>query len=317
MISIRNTWGVPTPLHRQLATLHGKTFDPPHKLDSPDKCVFGELYWHQHPIKNYNYRYNNAGFRDRDYEQYDGQTVNVCIGDSNTVNIGGPIEHSWSYLLGQYFNTPTLNLGIDGACFYQYIDVLEKARKFFKVDKIFVLYNLFDNDQEKHQCLPLTALNSTKIDTKVNVLKNHCWIHGAYWQFDPPWSFFKDELPCLYEHFPTAHNYLKNIKLSYQDVDLSLVLAQESPRLKYYEIAGSSWMPYEKFCELCLANINVVSLFNLGIDQHLVQEFLSGYFNPMVKQMLLSNRDGWHLSKMANMHLANYFYQQTLTGNQG
>lgn len=316
-MSMRKRFGFPRHLRSETARLHNKKFNPPFGHDNPNKCLLGKNYWDNYHDKDYDYQFNSWGFRGEDYEQYIGQSVNVCIGDSTTVNIGGRIKHSWPYLLGQYFDIPTLNFGIDNACFYNFGDVLEKTKDFFKVNKIFVLYNLFDHDQEKHPNSTVTILNNSKIDAKINILKKHCWIHGAYWQFDPPWTFFNDELSCLYEHFPAAHDYLKNVKFDRRDVDISVLLTQDSLRIEYFKLAGASWMPYEKFCELYLTNTDIFRFFDLKIDQQLIREFLTGYVNPTVKKILLTNRDGWHMSQLSNQYLADYFYKQTLIGIQG
>ena len=37
------------------------------------------------------------------------------MGDSNTVNLGAPIEHSWASQLGNMMELPCINLGMDGA----------------------------------------------------------------------------------------------------------------------------------------------------------------------------------------------------------
>jgi len=304
-------WGVNRKILKEVSRLHNKTFDLPHKIDGPDFCILGSDYWHHYPIKNYNYQYNSWGFRGEDHEQYTGQEVNICIGDSTTVNLGGPIEHSWPYLLSQSFSIPTLNLGLDSLSFTEFLQVIDKARTYFKIDKIFILYNIFEFDFEPINNT-LVLPSHVNIDTKINVLKNHCWISSAYWQFDPPWMFFKDELPCLYSHFPEAHDYLKTYKVDYNSIDIDLLLKVDQLRNEYYKISGPSWISYEKFCESFLIRINVLDFFNNSVDQQLVNEYLSGWFKPLLQKIILTNRDGWHMSRQANQALADYFYQQTL-----
>ena len=103
-------------------------FFPPHGSDSPDLCVFGEYWWNHYPTRSYSYRYNSWSFRGNDFEQYAGQKVNICLGDSMTVNIGGPIEHSWPYQLGQLLGETTLNCGLDKLSFELFPCILEKLR---------------------------------------------------------------------------------------------------------------------------------------------------------------------------------------------
>lgn len=301
-------WGIRRGTLKNQIALHNKTFDTPHKTDSPERCLLGSSYWHNYPIKNYNYQYNSWGFRGEDYEQYIGQTVNICVGDSTTVNLGGPVEHSWPYLLSKYFDIPTLNFGMDGACFYDFVEMYEKIKEFFKIDKIFVLYNLFDHDQEKHPHSTAAILNNAIIDTKINVLKKHCWLQGCYWQFDPPQTFFNDELSCLYEHFPAAHDYMSRVVLNWKNIDYQLAVTNEIFIDKYQEIAGVDWISYSKFIELLIIDPNyLLNLFHHVHDRRLILEFLRDH----VCKLLLTNRDGWHMSGQVNQSLADYFYQQT------
>lgn len=310
-MAINNKWGINKKIFRGLTQLHNRTIAPPHKTDSPDQCRFGADYWNHYPVRDYDYRYNAWGFRSQDFEQYFDQPVNLCIGDSNTVNLGGPVEHSWPSLLSKRFDIPTLNFGADGLCFYDFNNILEKSKKYFKIDKVFVLYNFFDNDQETITNLVQPVVHNTHLDAKINILKQHCWVHGAYWQFDPPWSFFSDELDCLYQHLPEAHDYLQSIQTDYQDVDLALLINHEPLRVNYHNMAGASWIPYEKFCQIVLVGDNVLTHFSNQHDQHMVTEYLQ-FFNLTLKQMLLTNRDGFHMSWRLNQALADYFYQATI-----
>lgn len=58
------------------------------------------------------YQYNDRGFRDYPWPE---DLVNPvwCLGDSFTVGIGCPVEHTWPYLLGN-----TVNVSMDGASNY-------------------------------------------------------------------------------------------------------------------------------------------------------------------------------------------------------
>lgn len=59
-----------------------------------------------HPIS---YQYNDRGFRDQPWPT-DLTNSTWCLGDSFTVGIGAPIEHTWPHLLGN-----TINVSMDGA----------------------------------------------------------------------------------------------------------------------------------------------------------------------------------------------------------
>ena len=305
---LNNLWGVPRQTYKLLSRSHNKTFLPPYKTDSPEQCTLGPSYWNNYSNKNYNYTFNSWGFRGEDYEQYLEQEVNICIGDSTTVNLGGPIEHSWPYQLSEYFNIPTLNISIDGCCFYDFDAMIKRVKTYYKVNKIFVLYNLYDNDTEWGNSVSLLR-NNSDISTKINALKNHCWIHGAYWQFDPPWTFFKDELTCLYEHFPEAHDYFRNFKMEWKNIDYVSAISSEMLNTEYQKIAGSNWISYSKFIELLIISPDYLLIhFTNPMDKKLILEFLTSY----VSKLITTNRDGYHMSELSNRLLADYFYKQTL-----
>lgn len=287
----------------RLATTRGKTFDPPHGVDSPEFCLLGKDYWHGYPYRDYNYSYNSWGFRGEDYDQYIGQRVNICIGDSMTCNIGGPVEHSWPAQLAKYYDIPTLNMGMNGACFHNFMEYYEKSKEHFTIERVFVLYNLYDNEETTPtpKFVPHVDIN-----TKINILKKHCWLIGAYWAFDPPWTWHTDELKCLYEHFPTAHDYMAGVQIKSGDVDLDMLVNNESGYQKYQEVAGSSWMPYRDFCQLVASGQPILEKFPLDVDKKLVKMLLNKHF----QNYFYCNRDGWHMSQQCNAALASYFYQQ-------
>jgi hypothetical protein len=112
-------WDIPNNMMRKLRQFRKKTFQAPFGVDDPAQCWLGRDYWNHHPIQNFDYRFNGWACRDpRDYDQYlkenTDQKVNLCIGDSFTVNIGGPQEHSWPHLLEQLTGIPSINLAFDG-----------------------------------------------------------------------------------------------------------------------------------------------------------------------------------------------------------
>jgi hypothetical protein len=60
------------------------------------------------------YQYNSRGFRDAEWPN-DLSNVIWCVGDSFTVGIGSPREHTWSYVLQQRTGRRTINVSMDGA----------------------------------------------------------------------------------------------------------------------------------------------------------------------------------------------------------
>ena len=317
-MSYNNKWGISRRTFKKLSYYHGKTFDPPHKTDGPDRCVLGEHYWHNYPYRDYTYVYNQWGFRShdgQDYHQHLGKEVNICIGDSCTLNLGGPIEHSYPYLLSKYFDIPTLNYGIDDLCFYDFNELLTKVKQDYKVRRIFVLYNMSDNDRVRvEQWEPL--FNNVNVHTRLQMLKSYCWVDGAYWQFDPPWVMSPLELVHLYEQFPEAHDYLKTVPMSYKQIDYNLLVNIANLKQEYYKIAGKGWIPYEQFCQYLLLGEDVSKYYDAKIDKELIKGYLFHQINPAIKQMILTNRDIWHMSKLVNQHLADYFYKKVVEREQ-
>lgn len=84
-------------------------------IDSYAKCR------DQKHFKNYpyqvSYSYNSRGFRDAEWPDNSAELKSAiwCLGDSFTVGLGSPIQHTWPYLLGQKLSKRTINVSLDGA----------------------------------------------------------------------------------------------------------------------------------------------------------------------------------------------------------
>jgi hypothetical protein len=304
-------WGLPNPIWRYCRKFRNQQYDPPYHTDSPELCDLGEEYWHNYPIQNYQYEFNSWGFRDCDFDQYRKEVypgkVNICVGDSFTINIGGPKEHSWPSLLSKYYSEPTLNLAINGLSAYYFSAIVDKCKQLFNVDKVFVLYNLLEDSSLS------TKVIGPEVMRRAQFLKNHSWIPNAYWQFIPPWVFDDNEVSELYKCFPGAHSFLTSKDLTVHNIDIDLLLKIDKLRSEYYKIAGLSWIPYETFCQEYLLGNDVTRYFRADIDQHLVNQYLVGVFTPTIKKMHLRGRDVFHMSRRVNQALADCFYQQTKT----
>lgn len=63
------------------------------------------------------YKYNSRGFRDEEWPIDVSQLKKSiwCFGDSFTVGIGSPIEHTWVNILQSKINTRCINISLDGA----------------------------------------------------------------------------------------------------------------------------------------------------------------------------------------------------------
>jgi hypothetical protein len=63
------------------------------------------------------YNYNSRGYRDTEWpEQLDElQSAIWCVGDSFTVGLGSPLEHTWPWILQQATLRRIINVSMDGA----------------------------------------------------------------------------------------------------------------------------------------------------------------------------------------------------------
>jgi hypothetical protein len=84
-------------------------------IDSVEHCKDKE-HFKNYPYK-ISYHYNHRGFRDNDWPTSlnELETSIWCLGDSFTVGIGSPVEHTWPWLLQKNTNINTINVSMDGA----------------------------------------------------------------------------------------------------------------------------------------------------------------------------------------------------------
>jgi hypothetical protein len=82
-------------------------------LDSLEHCL-DKKHFKSYPHKVY-YNYNSRGFRDTEWPAEHLDQAIWCVGDSFTVGLGSPVEHTWVYQLGQQLNQRTINVSMDGA----------------------------------------------------------------------------------------------------------------------------------------------------------------------------------------------------------
>ena len=63
------------------------------------------------------YNFNSRGFRDQEWPETLSELSDAiwCVGDSFTVGVGTPLEHTWPYVLSNKCNLRSINIGMDGA----------------------------------------------------------------------------------------------------------------------------------------------------------------------------------------------------------
>jgi hypothetical protein len=84
-------------------------------IDHIDRCL-DKRHFLSYP-HSITYSYNSRGFRDQEWPDTMQELRNAvwCIGDSFTVGIGSPLEHSWPSQLSNITNRCIINVSMDGA----------------------------------------------------------------------------------------------------------------------------------------------------------------------------------------------------------
>ena len=84
-------------------------------LDHIDRCL-DKKHFLSYPY-NITYSYNSRGFRDQEWPESIQELKNAvwCIGDSFTVGLGSPMEHTWPVRLSKITNRRIINVSMDGA----------------------------------------------------------------------------------------------------------------------------------------------------------------------------------------------------------
>jgi hypothetical protein len=84
-------------------------------MDSLELCG-DKKHFKSYPY-NITYNYNSRGFRDAEWPDNieELQSSIWCVGDSFTVGLGSPLEHTWVYQVSKQLNRRTINVSMDGA----------------------------------------------------------------------------------------------------------------------------------------------------------------------------------------------------------
>lgn len=257
-------------------------------MDSFNKCM-DKNWFKSYPYQNFDYNFNSWGFRGEDYEQYLGKPIIACIGDSFTVNIGGPITHSWPSLLQKNFEIPCLNFGIDGCGNDTIRRVYEKVKRLFDVKQTFVVYSFF------HRRLENNKLKSDPHEHLDNVkhFENN-FIKNIPYQFIPIYCFNEEELNYINK------NYEQNSLDYFLSWDPSIKRNSVCEKI-YHQLKGDDWPTYEDFVIKGIIHNDIIS------EDHKLY----------LKKHLINNRDGQHLNLESNQKLANNLYQQYINLTRG
>lgn len=293
-------FGLPKKLWRQLLQFRNKTVKECASDLMFKHMTFYNAYMQLHPHRNFDYRFNSWGFRSEyDYEalNVDGKKAKIilAIGDSFTMNVGGPLEHSWPSLLQEKVDIPVLNGGVDGLGPDSYHLIVEKMRKYFDVQHTFCLFNLHGGATADQ----LADAEST--EQKIHILKSYEWPHGSEIAFIPPWCWNTDMAKILYRHFPDAHAYMQDVPWLYADIPyeiFKLLMAED-----YQLYATSKWPSLDAIYTQLAAENHMNNMLS-DVDRY----FWLKHMSDKCQSYFYRNRDYRHMSKMSNQMVADYFY---------
>jgi hypothetical protein len=84
-------------------------------MDTLEHCA-DKMHFKNYPY-SVMYNYNNRGFRDSDWSDSVEELQNAvwCVGDSFTVGLGSPVDHTWVNILQKRINKRCINVSLDGA----------------------------------------------------------------------------------------------------------------------------------------------------------------------------------------------------------
>ena len=270
-------------------------------VDRHDLCENGASWWYNYPIQDFDYQFNSWGFRDEDFEKYTGKKVNICLGDSIAVNIGGPVEHSWPGQLKTYFDIPTLNFGLQSAGNDALYIIYNKLKEIFDIQNVFVMYGFFHR-----RLVDGEFTRNPYYDDQENF--KYFLEHRITNVFEcalPSWSYSKEEKQFLSElkiyYFDKPIDYLSNRELIDQDRKYCV------NKDLYNNFRGTEWPTFKQFVQGAEPHPD---MFTKEFGEFLSDEFLSDMYNRH------KNRDGQHINQETNKIYADYFYNQWKQRNE-
>lgn len=249
-------------------------------MDTPGESVRKDFT--EYPVQDFYYEFNSWGFRGPDYAQYIGKPVNICLGDSFTVNIGGPVSHSWCSQLAEHYPIPTLNLGMDGAGNDALSLLYYRACDLFDVQFTFVMYSYL------HRRLVDGTFRQDVYQNEENFdyfLEHR--IPNAIECAVPGWCYTDEEKQFLSD---TGIYVLDPLYFSeHKDLDRQFVSEEV-----YNTLRGPDWPTLEQFVD--------------GAEPH--ADMFSKKFGQFISKTIYTNRDGHHLDQNSNKQYAEYLYKK-------
>lgn len=259
-------------------------------MDKPGNNYISKEAFLSYPVQDFSYNFNSWGFRAEDFEQYRGKPVNLCLGDSMTLNWGGPIEHSWPSQLAKHFDFPTLNFGVAAAGNDAILKIYQSAIQLFDVQNVFVMYSYFHRRLINGKFVKDAITDDVEDFAYFNDIR----INNSYECALPGWNWAIGDRDFLSEKKFLTDNeiYFLDIEFvnhfsEYQNIDRQYIIKD-----LYNKLKGRDWPSYDRFVT--------------GADPH--PDMLTRKFDLFVGNGMYTNRDGHHLSYTANEIYANYLH---------
>ena len=254
-------------------------------MDTPGKNNRSSRDFWEYPVQDFDYQFNSWGFRGKEYDQYVGQAVNICLGDSFTVNVGEPVEHSWVSQLAEHFDIPTVNLGMDGAGNDAIKLVYNRACEVFDVQDTFVMYSYLHrrliNNEFRQEIGSDTENFEYFLEQRIpNVIE--CALPGWNWTSEE--ENFLSEQEIYFLDMPWVSYFSEH-----QTMDRRFIA-----ELQYNNLRGPDWPSLKEFVN--------------GADPHL--DMFTKEFGQFISNRVYTSRDGLHMNYNANKIYADYLYQQ-------
>lgn len=127
------------------------------------------------------YQYNSRGFRDEEWPTENLQDCIWCVGDSFTVGVGSPVEHTWVKVLQNETGIRTINISMDGASNSWIARNSIKILKEVKPKNMVIMFSYFHRREAESSNIPehQKRLRYLKYETFEDDMRNFQWCRNA------------------------------------------------------------------------------------------------------------------------------------------
>jgi len=124
--------------------------------DSEAHCLDKDFFSNYLYSEKISYVYNSRGFRDTEWpDSIDELKESIwCFGDSFTVGLGSPIEHTWPYILQKESKRRCINVSMDGASNEWIARKVNEVVKEINPDRIIIMWSYCHRDESPDESLP-------------------------------------------------------------------------------------------------------------------------------------------------------------------